>query len=91
MTAPGAPLTGLAVPFSTPPRPSPNHHTAAAQATEPASATRTAGRQAMPSPSASWMLANAALVAAGLCWTRAAAQRTESARNAGLPSALAAS
>ena len=34
ITAPGAPLSGLAVPLSTPPSPSPNHHTAAAQAIE---------------------------------------------------------
>jgi hypothetical protein len=44
MTAPGPPLTGLAPPFSTPPRPSPNHHTASDHAIEAPSATRTVGR-----------------------------------------------
>ena len=91
MTAPGAPVTGLAVPLSTPPRPSPNHQTAADQATEPASATLTAGRQAMPRPRASWMVAKAAFVVTGLRSMMPAAQRTESATSAGLPSALPAS
>ena len=59
-TAPGAPLTGLAGQASTPPRPSPSHQTARDQTTDPASASRTAGRQAMPRPSSSWMAAKMA-------------------------------
>ena len=58
ITAPGAPLTGLAAPVSTIPSPSPNHHTPSDQATEAASATRTVGRQAIPMPSSSWIVAN---------------------------------
>ena len=65
MTAPGAPLTGLAVPFRTPPRPSPSHHTASDHTTELASASLSVGRQAIPRPSASWMNAKIALVAVG--------------------------
>ena len=57
ITAPGAPLSGLAAPLSTPPRPSPNHQTPSAQAMEAASASRAVGRNAMPSPSSSWIVA----------------------------------
>jgi hypothetical protein len=60
ITAPGAPLTGLASPVSTIPSPSPNHHTPSAQAIEAASATRTAGRHAIPMPSSTWMVAKIA-------------------------------
>ena len=56
-TAPGAPLTGLALLVSTIPSPSPNHHTPSAQAMEAASATRTVGRHAIPIASSSWMVA----------------------------------
>ena len=38
ITAPGAPLSGLAPPFSTPPSPSPNHHTPIDQAIDAARA-----------------------------------------------------
>ena len=53
ITAPGAPLTGLALPVSTIPSPSPNHHTPSAQAIEAASASahRAAARRS-PSPAA---------------------------------------
>ena len=44
ITAPGPPVTGFALPLSTPPRPSPNHHTPSDHAIEAASATRTVGR-----------------------------------------------
>jgi hypothetical protein len=53
ITAPGAPSHGLALPVSTPPRPSPSHQTAMDQATEAASANLTAGRQAIPMASSS--------------------------------------
>jgi len=52
-TAPGAPLSGLAPPFSIPPSPSPNHHTPIAQAIDAPRASRTVGRNAMPRPSCS--------------------------------------
>ena len=64
ITAPGAPLTGLAVPVSTKPSPSPSHQTASAQATEAASAILVAGRQAIPSASTSWMDAKLAFAGA---------------------------
>ena len=57
ITAPGAPLTGLALLVSTIPSPSPNHHTPSAQAIEAASASRTVGRHAIPIASSSWMVA----------------------------------
>ena len=60
ITAPGAPLTGLALPVSTIPSPSANHHTPTAHAIEPASASRSVGRQAIPIPSSSWTVANIA-------------------------------
>ena len=60
ITAPGAPLTGLALLVSTIPRPSPNHHTPTAQAIEVASATRTVGRQAIPIASSTWIVAKIA-------------------------------
>jgi len=65
ITAPGAPLTGLAVPFRTPPSPSPNHQTAADHTIEAASAGRIVGRKAIPRPSSSWMVAKAAFGPAG--------------------------
>ena len=61
ITAPGAPLSGLAAPLSTPPSPSPNHHTPSDQAIEAASATRTVGRNAMPRPISSWIVAKIVL------------------------------
>ena len=88
---PGAPPTGLAVPASTPPRPSPSHHTLRAQATEAPSASRTVGRQAIPRASSSWIVAKAALSPAGCCPTRRASQMTGSLTKAGLPGAAAAS
>ena len=60
ITAPGAPLTGLARPVSTIPSPSPNHHTPSDQAIEAASAVRTVGRQAIPIPSSTWTVAKIA-------------------------------
>ena len=65
MTAPGPPATALSGVASTPPRPSPSHHTASDQAIDAPSATRTVGRQAMPRPSSSWMVANTALSRTG--------------------------
>ena len=53
--------TGLAVPVSIPPSPSPNHHTPRAQTIDAPSATLTVGRQAMPRASRSWMVAKATL------------------------------
>ena len=62
ITAPGAPLSGLATPFSTPPSPSPNHQTPSAQTMEAASAGRSVGRNAMPSPISSWIVAKSVLI-----------------------------
>src|ERR1019366_7981832 len=61
--APGAPLTAWAVPAITPPRPSPNHHTAHDHTIDAASAALTLGRQAIPSPSRIWIVAKEASVA----------------------------
>ena len=91
ITAPGAPLTGLAVPLSTPPSPSPNHHTPAAQATDAASAGRTVRRHAMPAPSSSWIVANIAFASTACCSTRLACQIIGRAMKPGLPTALSAS
>src|ERR1700677_618748 len=63
MTAPGAPLTGLAVPLSTPPRPSPIHHTPNDQPMEATRAAFRVGRQAIPRPNATCQKANTASVA----------------------------
>src|SRR5579875_2448903 len=60
MTAPGAPVTGVALPVSTPPRPSPSHHTDSDHTTLPASAALTVGRHSRPTAMASWMVAKAA-------------------------------
>jgi hypothetical protein len=84
-------VTGLAAPVSTPPRPSPSHHTATDQMTDPASASRTVGRQAIPRPSTSWIVAKAAFVGTGWCSMIPAAQLIGSATKAGLPAPLAAS
>ena len=91
ITAPGAPLSGLAAPLSTPPSPSPNHHTPSDQRTEAASATRTVGRNAMPSPSSSWIVAKMALSSTMWWSTRFAFQVMGFAMTAGLPSAVPAS
>src|SRR5580693_2534587 len=90
-TAPGPPITGFAVPLSTPPNPSPNHQTPSAQGIEAASATLTAGRHAMPAPINSCTLAKAALVQVGWFAIRRADQVMGSATNHGLPDADAAS
>src|SRR6185437_15795701 len=76
---------GLALPVSTPPRPSPSHQTAMDQATEAASANLTAGRQAIPSAMISWMVAKAAFVTAGYCSTMPADQVIGSEMRRGLP------
>ena len=65
ITAPGAPLSGLAVPASTPPKPSPIHHTPSDHATERPSAALTLGRQAIPMAMRSWMQANAPFASVG--------------------------
>src|SRR5215471_6431346 len=91
ITAPGPPITGFAVPASTPPRPSPTHQTPRAQGIEAASATLTVGRQAMPTARNSCTLANAALVQVGWPATRRADQVMGSAMNPGLPAAIPAS
>ena len=91
ITAPGAPLSGLAPPLSTPPSPSPNHHTPSAHRIEAASATRTVGRNAMPSPSSSWIVAKMALSSTMWWSTRVASQVIGLAMTAGLPSAVPAS
>ena len=67
ITAPGAPLTGLAAAFSTSPRPSPSHHTATAQTTEAARVAFSAGRHAIPSASSNWIVANAVFTGTGWC------------------------
>src|SRR5215472_12673238 len=72
ITAPGPPITGFAVPASTPPSPSPTHQTPRAQGIEAASATLTVGRRAMPTARNSCTLANAALVQVGWPATRLA-------------------
>ena len=74
ITAPGAPFTGSAAPLSTPPRPSPNHHTPSDHTTEAARATRTVGRHAMPSPSRIWMVAKIAFSSTRWCSTSVAFQ-----------------
>ena len=63
ITAPGAPLSGLAVPASTPPSPSPNHHTPSDQAIDAPRASRSVGRHAIPSPSSNWIVAKIAFSA----------------------------
>src|SRR5262250_1749239 len=88
ITAPGPPITGFAVPASTPPSPSPAHQTPRAQGIEAASATLTAGRQAMPTARNSCTLANAALAQVGWPATRRADQVMGSAMNPGLPAAI---
>src|SRR5215467_750236 len=91
ITAPGPPITGFAVPASTPPSPSPTHQTPRAQGIEAASATLTVGRQAIPTPMNSCTLANAALAQVGWSATRRADQVMGSAMNPGLPAAIPAS
>ena len=84
-------MTGLACPVSTPPRPSPSHHTPSAQPTEAASASLTAGRHAMPRARASWIVANTALAATLCRSTSPAFHRIGRAITAGLPWAAVAS
>ena len=91
ITAPGAPFSGLAPPFRIPPSPSPNHQTPMDQATDAASATRTVGRTAMPSPSSSWIVAKIVFSSTRWCSTRPACQVMGRAMTAGLPSAVPAS
>ena len=67
ITAPGAPFSGLAAPLSTPPSPSPNHQTPSAHAIEAASASRTVGRQAIPRPISSWMVAKIVFTSTRWC------------------------
>ena len=89
--APGPPATGPAPPVSTPPSPSPSHHTASAQTIDAASAGLRVGRQAMPSPSRSWVRANAVFAPTECCAMRCATQVIGPATTAGLPAALDAS
>src|ERR1017187_7959612 len=91
MPAPGAPLSGLAAPLSTPPSPSPNHHAATDQRIDPASAILTVGRHARPSPRATWTVANVTFVSAGSRAIMLAAQLIGSAITAGLPAEVPAS
>jgi hypothetical protein len=91
MTGPGAPLTGLAVPARMPPKPSPSHHTASDQATEAASASLRVGRQAMPRPRASWVVAKMAFSTATWWSMRLADQVIGPATTPGLPCAHSAS
>ena len=91
ITAPGAPVTGLAAGVSTPPRPSPSHQTASDQTIEAASATRTVRRPAMPSPSSNCTAANTALVAIPCCAIKRALHEIGCATSAGLPAAEPAS
>src|SRR5579875_1217988 len=91
MTAPGAPVTVLAPPVSTPPSPSPNHQTATDHTTDAASAGRIVGRQAIPRPISSWMVANAAFGPVRWCSMMPADQVIGWAMTAGLPGAVAAS
>jgi hypothetical protein len=51
----------LVPPVSTPPRPSPSHHTASDHTIDAPRASRTVGRQKRPRASASWMRANPVL------------------------------
>src|SRR5690242_2249469 len=88
ITAPGAPVNGLAVPVSTPPSPSPSHHTATAQAIEAASAALTVRRHSRPRARNSWMVAKSALQTAMCCIIRFADQVIGVAMTAGLPSAV---
>src|SRR3954454_6246542 len=86
ITAPGAPsFQGLALPVSTPPRPSPSHQIATDQATEPASANLAAGRQAIPRAMISWMVAKATFVTIGCCSMMPADQVIGSEMRGGLP------
>src|SRR5260370_19954760 len=85
ITAPGAPLTGFAVPASTPPRPSPNHRTPSDHAIEAASAALTVGRQAIPRAISSCTVANAALITVRWCPTSQASQLIGRATTAGVP------
>src|SRR5260370_42350926 len=89
ITAPGAPLTGFAVPASTPPRPSPNHQTPSDHAIEAASAALTVGRQAIPRAISSCTVANAALITVRWCPTSQASQLIGRATTAGLLWAVA--
>ena len=91
MTGPGAPLTGLAVPARMPPKPSPSHHTASDHAIDAASASLRVGRQAMPRPRASWMVAKRAFSTTTWWSMRFADQVIGPATTAGLPCALPAS
>src|SRR6201981_2010303 len=91
MTGPGAPLTGLEVPARMPPKPSPSHQTASDHAIDAASASLTVGRQAMPRPRASWMVAKTAFSTTTWWSMRLADQVIGPAITAGLPCALSAS
>src|SRR6266702_4093019 len=91
MTAPGAPVTGLAVPVSTPPSPSLSHHTPSDQATDTARAALTAGRHSRPTAMASWVRADAVFQAGRSCAIRWSAHRAGLAKTAGLPVAVGSS
>ena len=77
--------------MSTPPRPSPNHHTSDAHPIDAARATLTVGRQAMPRPSRIWMAAKAASVPTEWSAMMRDAHSTEWATGVGLPCAVGAS
>src|SRR6266581_2473062 len=91
ITAPGAPLTGLALPASTDPSPSPSHQTASDQATDAPSAIFTVGRRAIPSASRSCTVAKTEFAATACCPMMCADHLIGAATTAGLPSADAAS
>ena len=73
-------------PASSPPAPSPIHHTPRAQGTEAASAARTVGRHSSPAASSSWIVANSVFQMTGCAATRLADQDTGPWTTAGLPS-----
>src|SRR5712664_294271 len=91
ITAPGAPLTGLALPASTDPSPSPSHQTASDQATDAPSAIFTVGRRAIPSASSNCTVAKTEFAATACCPMMRADHVIGAATITGLPSADAAS
>src|SRR5215469_2348985 len=87
MTAPGRPASGLAL-VKMPPRPSPNHHTDAAQTIEAARADLTVRGNTRPTAMDSWMRAKAVLAATMWSAIRWADQVMGVAMGAGLPAAV---
>src|SRR5438874_11859721 len=91
MTAPGAPVSGLAVPVSTPPSPSATHHTASDQTTDTARAALTVGRHSRPTAMTSWVRADAVFHTGRSRAIRWSAHRAGLANTAGLPMAVGSS